>query len=148
HRPILAQHVQAAQTSYTLPCLFSLTRRRPPPGMVATRWIEGRWYHSKERVLTELYTTKTTESADGRPLEGLLSDAPRRAILVSVEIPSTDWPIEESLDELERLATTAGVTCMDRVVQRLARPNPATLLGSGKVEELAQLARFHDCDAV
>src|SRR5437870_4580634 len=63
-------------------------------------------------------------------------------------MPGADWPIEESLDELERLATTAGVACMDRVIQRLAKANPATLLGSGKVEEVAQLARFHDCDAV
>jgi GTP-binding protein HflX len=30
----------------------------------------------------------------------------------------------------------------------LAHPHPATLLGSGKVKELAELARFHDCDAI
>src|SRR2546421_10234874 len=78
----------------------------------------------------------------------LLSRAPMRGIIVGVEMQGTDWPVEESLDELARLATTAGVTCMDRVVQRLARPHPGTLLGSGKVQELAELARFHDCDAV
>src|SRR5947207_2478896 len=102
---------------------------------------------TKETVLTEQYITKT-ETGDERPLDGLLSSAPRRAILVSVEMPSTDWPIEESLNALEQLATTAGVICMDRVVQRLSRPHPATLLGSGKVKEVAELAKFHDCDAV
>src|SRR6266446_2458360 len=78
----------------------------------------------------------------------LLSRAPGRAVLVGVDMPGIDWPVEESLDELGQLATTAGVTCMDRVTQRLARPHPGALLGSGKIQEIADLARFHDCDAV
>jgi GTP-binding protein HflX len=78
----------------------------------------------------------------------LLSRAPERAILVGVDMPGTDWPVEESLDELAQLAATAGVTCVDRVIQRLARPHPATLLGSGKVQEIADLVQFHNCDAV
>src|SRR6266436_6578535 len=78
----------------------------------------------------------------------LLSRAPKHAILVGVEMPGIDWPVEESLDELARLATTAGVTYMDRVTQRLARPHPRTLLGSGKIQEIADLIRFHDCDGV
>lgn len=81
----------------------------------------------------------------------LLSSAPQRAILVGVDMPgtlSTDWPVEESLNELTQLATTAGVTCVDRVIQRLDRPHPGTLLGSGKVQEIADLVHFHDCDAV
>jgi hypothetical protein len=78
----------------------------------------------------------------------LLSRAPKRAILVGVEMPGIDWPVEESLDELARLATAAGVTCMDRVMQRLAHPHPRTLLSSGKIQEIADLVRFHDCDGV
>ena len=78
----------------------------------------------------------------------LLSRAPRRAILVGVDMPGTEWPVEESLDELAQLAATAGVTCVDRVIQRLARAHPGTLLGSGKVQEIAELLRFHDCDGV
>ena len=35
----------------------------------------------------------------------LLSRAPKCAILVGVEMPGIDWPVEESLDELARLAT-------------------------------------------
>jgi hypothetical protein len=78
----------------------------------------------------------------------LLSRAPGRAVLVGVAMPGIDWPVEESLDELGRLAATAGVTCMDRVIQRLARPHPGAVLGSGKIQEIADLARFHDCDSV
>lgn len=78
----------------------------------------------------------------------LLSRAPERAILVGVDMPGAEWPVAESLDELGQLAATAGVTCADRVTQHLARPHPGTLLGSGKIEEIAELIRYHNCDAV
>src|SRR5437667_37191 len=78
----------------------------------------------------------------------LLSNAPRRAILVGIDLPNNDWPVEEALDELERLALTAGVTCIDRVIQRLAHPHPGTLLGSGKLQEIAELVKFYECDGV
>lgn len=81
-------------------------------------------------------------------MRGLLAEAPLRAVLVSIDSSETDWPLEESLDELEQLATTAGVTCVDRLIQRMEHANPATLLGSGKVEELKGLLAFHHCDAV
>jgi len=78
----------------------------------------------------------------------LLSNAPGRAILVGIDLPNNDWPVEEALDELERLAFTAGVACNDRVIQRLAHPHPGTLLGSGKIQEIAELVKYHDCDGV
>src|SRR5262249_7408800 len=78
----------------------------------------------------------------------LLARAPGRAILVGVEMPGIDWPVEESLEELSQLATTAGVTCVERVVQRLVRARTGTLIGAGKVQEIAEMVRFHDCDAV
>ena len=78
----------------------------------------------------------------------LLSNAPRSAILVGIDLPDNDWPIGESLDELERLALTAGVTCSDRVIQRLSHPHPGTLLGSGKLQEIAELVKYYDCDGV
>ena len=88
-------------------------------------------------------------SASEENLSGtLLSNAPKRAILVGIDLPDNNWPVEESLDELERLATTAGVACIERVTQRLARPHPGTLLGSGKLQEIADLVKFHDCDGI
>lgn len=80
--------------------------------------------------------------------ETLLSHAPGRAILVGIDLPNNEWPIEEALDELERLALTAGVTCCERIIQRLAYPHPGTLLGSGKLQEIAELVRYYDCDGV
>ena len=87
-------------------------------------------------------------ASEGNLSTNLLSRAPKRAILVGVDIPGNDWSVEESLVELAQLATTAGVICMDRVIQRLARPHPGALLGSGKIQEIADLVRFHDCDGV
>src|SRR5947209_1236487 len=78
----------------------------------------------------------------------LLSRAPMRGIIVGVEMQGTDWPVEESLDELAKLASTAGVATMDRVIQRLAHPHPGARLGSGKVQEIAEVGCFHNCDAV
>ena len=44
----------------------------------------------------------------------------------------------EHLEELARLADTAGAEVVGEVVQQIERPNPATYLGKGKVEELKQ----------
>ncbi len=52
--------------------------------------------------------------------------------------PAT-WSMEDSLAELARLADTAGLRVVGSLEQRLDRANPATLIGSGKVEELVAL---------
>ncbi len=44
----------------------------------------------------------------------------------------------EHLEELARLADTAGAEVVGEVVQQIERPNPATYLGKGKVQELTQ----------
>ncbi len=49
------------------------------------------------------------------------------------------WPLEASLDELAQLARTAGIEVVGVLTQQLEQPNPATFIGSGKVEELVEL---------
>jgi GTP-binding protein HflX len=44
---------------------------------------------------------------------------------------------EKSLQELARLADTAGALVIDQVVQRRTRPDPAYFIGKGKAQELA-----------
>ena len=53
--------------------------------------------------------------------------------------------LEEHLEELERLADTAGATVVGTVTQQLDRPNPATYLGKGKIDELR--GRIAETDA-
>lgn len=48
--------------------------------------------------------------------------------------------VTEHLDELARLTDTAGADVVGRLVQQVPSPNPATLIGEGKVEELRALA--------
>lgn len=45
---------------------------------------------------------------------------------------------QDSLDELEQLAETAGASVQGHVTQVLQRPHPATYIGSGKVKEIAE----------
>jgi len=70
-----------------------------------------------------------------------------RAILVSVPLRGSDHEIhaEEHLDELERLADTAGAEVAGRMIQRLRKISPKLLIGSGKLEELGDMVA--SCDA-
>lgn len=72
-----------------------------------------------------------------------------KAILVGVITPtSSRWDVEDSLNELEQLADTAGAVVSDRVTQSLAKINPATYVGRGKVDELKQLVMTRKSDLV
>ena len=65
-------------------------------------------------------------------------DASERAALVGlISGPSRQFDPEHSLDELAGLAAAAGATVVLRVLQDRPKPDPATFLGSGKVEMLA-----------
>jgi len=44
------------------------------------------------------------------------------------------------LDELEQLAATAGVDVVGRISQKLSDPNPATLVGKGKLAEIREIS--------
>ena len=68
--------------------------------------------------------------------------AAERAILVGVLPPGRlSWEEEELMQELAALVHTAGAVVVGQVVQRRRRPDPATFVGKGKVDELAALAR-------
>jgi GTP-binding protein HflX len=56
--------------------------------------------------------------------------------------------VEESLAELAQLAHTAGLVVAGQATQRLERPNPATLIGSGKVKEVIRRVAETASDAV
>jgi GTPase len=56
--------------------------------------------------------------------------------------------VEESLDELKSLADTAGAHVEETIVQSRQAPDSATLIGSGKLEELRRLVTFHEADMV
>ena len=56
--------------------------------------------------------------------------------------------VEKSLDELERLADTAGADSIVKLIQNKETPDPRTMIGIGKVAELADLCEKNDIDIV
>jgi len=80
---------------------------------------------------------------------------PERAVLVGLSLaeakPSSqvpDPPVSASLEELARLAQTAGAEVCARMTQARSRPDAATFIGRGKVGELLRLCEEHDADLV
>jgi GTP-binding protein HflX len=61
---------------------------------------------------------------------------------------STGLDADESLAEFRELVSSAGATIVAELMQRRSRPDPATLIGSGKVEEIAGVAASTQADLV
>jgi len=61
---------------------------------------------------------------------------------------SPDFSSEESLDELRSLATSAGAEIAGEFMQRRDRPDPATLIGKGKLEEIAGASASVSADVI
>jgi GTP-binding protein HflX len=59
-----------------------------------------------------------------------------------------EFSAEESLAELRTLATSAGAEIAGEFLQRRDRPDPATLVGSGKLEEIAGAAASVAADLI
>jgi GTP-binding protein HflX len=73
-----------------------------------------------------------------------------KAFLVGVEFRSEKPLIsmEDSLSELALLAQTVNLEVVGEASQRLDTPNPSTLIGKGKVEEIAMLAEENLADII
>lgn len=65
-----------------------------------------------------------------------------KAILVGLILPElTRSQIQEHLEELEKLAESAGAVVAGTIVQQRKAPDPASYIGRGKVEAMAAMAR-------
>lgn len=67
------------------------------------------------------------------------------AILVGIQ---RDEDISYSMEELEGLAKAAGADVLGHMIQNMEKPNTATLIGKGKVEELARMIESMEADMV
>ena len=124
----------------------------------------GRWEGSAERavlVAVDLTaggrrnrpTLDRARRAAARPsedaIESLASEEGDRrnsARVSAVDSPGLD--AEESLAEFRELVRSAGGEIAAELMQRRARPDPATLIGQGKVEEIAGIAASTNADLV
>jgi len=79
-------------------------------------------------------------------------ESPRRESLRSAPLqsgaPSTALDAEESLAEFRELVSSAGAEIAAELLQRRPKPDPATLIGAGKVEEIAGVAASTQADLI
>ncbi|GAA3642539.1 GTPase HflX [Microlunatus ginsengisoli] len=71
-----------------------------------------------------------------------------RVVLVSVWTTGSEVDAENAITELKLLAETAGSEVLEGLLQRRSRPDPATYIGRGKVEELRDVVVATGADTV
>jgi len=81
--------------------------------------------------------------------KGSIKPTGETAVLVGVITQIQDEKkSKEYLDELAFLVQTAGATPVLRFTQKLAKPNPKTFIGSGKINEILDYVKENDVDIV
>ena len=106
-------------------------RRALPPGLRQERaFLVGIDYRTRRR--------------DQRLKSGI--QAARDAAVSSRPSSQPKFSAEESLEELRELAVSAGAEIVGEILQHRDKPDPATLIGKGKLEEIAGAAASADAD--
>ena len=80
----------------------------------------------------------------------IVNDNPERAFLIGADLKGS-FPllsIKDSLDELALLAQTAGMVVVGRASQHVGQIDPATFIGSGKIEEIKQELEASDTQVI
>jgi len=75
------------------------------------------------------------------------SKADEKAILINASAHSK-YDAENSLEELEELAKTAGVETVEKIFQSRKKPDPKYLIGKGKINELSITALSKDASMI
>ncbi len=89
-----------------------------------------------------------SEIDEQEPLSGALPASGAAKGRAGPARSSTELDAEESLTEFRELVSSAGGEVAAELLQRRARPDPATLIGAGKVEEIAAIAASAEADLV
>src|SRR5919112_3708383 len=92
--------------------------------------------------------TTSARPADEVKLVELRKLRLERVVLVGVAVDGSVEQAERSVEELHRLAETAGAEVLDTMVQRRARPDAGTFIGKGKAKELAETVKALGADTV
>jgi GTP-binding protein HflX len=119
-------------------------------GTVATREDPDR-----ERAFLVGLDARTRSRGAAKGAVTAQAAAARDAVAASGAAPKSDgrpsipeFDAEESLAELRTLAESAGASVVGEIMQRRDRPDPATLVGAGKLEEIAGAAASVDADVL
>jgi GTP-binding protein HflX len=101
-------------------------------------FLVGIEYRTRSRNPAKTNLTAGAQAARDSAVASTPSKAP--------SIP--EFSAEESLDELRTLATSAGAKIAGEFLQHRDRPDPATLIGKGKLEEIAGAAASVSADLI
>lgn len=71
-----------------------------------------------------------------------------KAVIVGLKTPGNRFNFESSIAELNKLANTAGAGITETVIQERKAPDPATFIGKGKAEEVANIAKNDGIDLI
>jgi GTP-binding protein HflX len=104
--------------------------------------IDVRTRGRSARSMVTAQAQAARDAASAAPTSGakLLSSS------VSNKPSIPEFDAEESLAELRTLAGSAGAKVVGEILQRRDRPDPATLIGAGKLEEIAGAAASVNAD--
>jgi GTP-binding protein HflX len=125
--------------------LGSGTSAAPAHDATAVETVEGPHLPSALAHLELAPWTRQADAARRRATTAPTDRQTERAVLVALD---RSGDAGEALEELASLAATAGARPVARLVQRRARPNPATYLGRGKLAEVLRAAEANAADVV
>jgi GTP-binding protein HflX len=107
-------------------------------------FLVGLWWRSRRRSGAKAALTAAAQAARDGALTSASAASGAKATSKAPAIPEFD--AQESLAELRALAGSAGAEVIGEILQRRDRPDPATLIGAGKLEEIAGAAASMDAD--
>jgi GTP-binding protein HflX len=97
--------------------------------------------HTRARLTTSAMLARTAAALRA----GEDGDLPDDSIPAA---PAASLDFEAAVEEFQELARSAGARIMETMVQRRAKPDPATLVGLGKVEEIIAAIATHNAQVV
>jgi GTP-binding protein HflX len=99
--------------------------------------------HGREKAGAEVTEEPALKPARIPP-QARQAKSASKTLRLEIEDHAVPFNAEESLAELRELTSSAGAVVVGEVLQRRDRPDPATLIGRGKVEEIAAAAKMAD----
>src|ERR1700704_1389345 len=109
-------------------------------------FLVGMEWRSRRRSGAKAALTAGAQAARESALTSASAASGAKSTSKAPAIPEFD--ADESLAELRTLAGSAGAKVVGEILQRRDRPDPATLIGAGKLEEIAGAAASVDADVL
>ena len=113
-------------------------------GPTERAFLVGIDYHVRSRAGTAAKNAKNSLTSAAQAARDSASSVPGPSKAPAVP----EFSAEESLDELRSLATSAGAQIAGEFLQHRDRPDPATLIGKGKLEKIANAAASVSADLI